>query len=217
LKLRVYTLWLKLGRHDASEGLQDLTAGFGIRGMGIDRNGVAWMPLDSGHIGSFDRGKVPGAAQRTGCGEGRETPRGLYLLSAPGDPVIRAIPAPKKTPTTSGSTSTTYWGSAAMYRSLPNQSDSLHALVGGGIVELRMPYLMGFFAKGIDRRIDDPAGRAAVSGSPQATARRSTSKASTPPPQARPARPRRPCRARWSCSSSSVPTRSPIKSMTITD
>ena len=37
-----------------------------------------------------------------------------------------------------------------------NQSDSLHALVGGRVVELRVPYPMGFFAKGIDGRIDDP-------------------------------------------------------------
>jgi hypothetical protein len=37
-----------------------------------------------------------------------------------------------------------------------NQSDSLHALVGGQIVELRVPYPMGFFAKGLEGRIDDP-------------------------------------------------------------
>ena len=37
-----------------------------------------------------------------------------------------------------------------------NQSDSLHALVGGQIIELRVPYPMGFFAKGLEGRIDDP-------------------------------------------------------------
>ena len=37
-----------------------------------------------------------------------------------------------------------------------NESDSLHALVGGQMVELRVPYPMGFFAKGLDGRIDDP-------------------------------------------------------------
>jgi len=37
-----------------------------------------------------------------------------------------------------------------------NQSDSLHAPVGEQIVELRVPYPTGFFAKGIDGRIDDP-------------------------------------------------------------
>ena len=37
-----------------------------------------------------------------------------------------------------------------------NQSDSLHALVGGAVIQLRVPYPMGFFAKGLDGRIDDP-------------------------------------------------------------
>jgi hypothetical protein len=54
--------------------------GSGIRGMDVDRNGVAWLPLDSGHIASFDRRKCQGAAQRTGCRKGREMPRGLFVL-----------------------------------------------------------------------------------------------------------------------------------------
>ena len=33
---------------------------------------------------------------------------------------------------------------------------SLHALVDGRVIGLRVPYPMGFFAKGIDGRIDDP-------------------------------------------------------------
>ena len=33
---------------------------------------------------------------------------------------------------------------------------SLHALVDGRLIGLRVPYPMGFFAKGIDGRIDDP-------------------------------------------------------------
>ena len=37
-----------------------------------------------------------------------------------------------------------------------NQSDSLHALVNGEFVELRVPYPMGFFTKGLEGRIDDP-------------------------------------------------------------
>ncbi len=38
-----------------------------------------------------------------------------------------------------------------------NQSDALHALVNGRVVELRVPYPMGLFAKQIDGRIDDAA------------------------------------------------------------
>ena len=37
-----------------------------------------------------------------------------------------------------------------------NNSDSLNALRDGKFVELRVPYPMGFFAKGLDGRIDDP-------------------------------------------------------------
>jgi len=37
-----------------------------------------------------------------------------------------------------------------------NASDSLEALVDGRFVTLRVPYPMGFHAKGLDGRIDDP-------------------------------------------------------------
>ena len=37
-----------------------------------------------------------------------------------------------------------------------NLNDSLIALVDGKFVNLRVPYPMGFFAKGVDGRIDDP-------------------------------------------------------------
>jgi hypothetical protein len=37
-----------------------------------------------------------------------------------------------------------------------SQSHSLHALVGGQIIELRVLHPMGFFAKGLEGRIDDP-------------------------------------------------------------
>ena len=37
-----------------------------------------------------------------------------------------------------------------------NMSDSLEALVDGKFVTLRVPYPMGFHAKGMDGRIDDP-------------------------------------------------------------
>ena len=39
-----------------------------------------------------------------------------------------------------------------------NQNDALLAWVNGAWVEMRVPYPMGFYAKGLDGRIDDPAG-----------------------------------------------------------
>ena len=68
-----------------------------------------------------------------------------------------------------------------------NMSDSLEALVDGKFVTLRVPYPMGFHAKGLDGRIDDrdhAAGRAAACGRPMRAARPTTSKAA----RARPAR-----------------------------
>ena len=37
--------------------------GFGARGGDIDSKGVVWVSMGSGHIGSFDRRKMQGAAQ----------------------------------------------------------------------------------------------------------------------------------------------------------
>ena len=37
-----------------------------------------------------------------------------------------------------------------------NTTDSLLALVNGEVVKMQVPYPLGFFAKGLDGRIDDP-------------------------------------------------------------
>ena len=39
-----------------------------------------------------------------------------------------------------------------------NLFDGVHALVGGKFVTLRIPYPLGFYAKGLEGRIDDAAG-----------------------------------------------------------
>jgi hypothetical protein len=94
-----------------------------------------------------------------------------------------------------------------------NQSDSLHALVGGAMVQLRVPYPMGFFAKGLDGRIDDPKvgwkGRGLWVTSGNRTP--CTSKASTRRTRARPAPLRKRSRARWWCSSRFARMRSRIR------
>jgi hypothetical protein len=38
-----------------------------------------------------------------------------------------------------------------------NLFDGVHALLGGRFVTLRIPYPLGFYAKGLEGRIDDPA------------------------------------------------------------
>ncbi|MGA7863592.1 MAG: carboxypeptidase-like regulatory domain-containing protein, partial [Stellaceae bacterium] len=46
--------------------------GFGIRGMEVDRNGVAWLPLDSGHLASFDPRKCQGPLNGPGAEKGEK-------------------------------------------------------------------------------------------------------------------------------------------------
>jgi hypothetical protein len=131
--------------------------GFGIRGMDIDRNGVVWMPLDSGHIGSFDRRKCKGPLNGPGAELGDKCPEGFAFYPIPG-PGFQGD---------SGAAENPYYVWVDQHDILGlgantpiatgNQSDSLHALVGGQVLELRVPYPMGFFAKGLDGRIDDPA------------------------------------------------------------
>ena len=62
--------------------------GFGIRGMDVDRNGVAWLPLDSGHIASFDRRKCKGPLNGPGAEKGEKCPEGFsfYALAGTGLP-----------------------------------------------------------------------------------------------------------------------------------
>ena len=185
--------------------------GFGIRGMDIDRQGVVWMPLDSGHVGSFDRRKCKGPLNGPGAELGNKCPEGFTFYPIPG-PGFQGDPGAEENPYYTWVDQHNILG---LGNDVPittgNQSDSLHALVGGRIVELRVPYPMGFFAKGLDGRIDDAAagwkGRS-LWVTFRATARRCTSKAST---HRRRAPPARRCQARWWSSSSCGPIRWRIK------
>ena len=57
---------------------------------------------------------------------------------------------------TTGWISSTRWGSEEHAHRHRQFIDSLLALVNGKCVVLRVPYPLGFFAKGMDGRIDDP-------------------------------------------------------------
>ena len=132
--------------------------GFSPRGMDVDGNGVVWVALGSGHLASFDRTQVQRSAQRAE-GHRPALPRRLDAI-----PDARArnsrtsrIPAARTRITTSGWISSTRWDSAKTRRSSPAiSSDSLIALVNGKFVIMRVPYPLGFFAKGMDGRFDDP-------------------------------------------------------------
>ena len=130
--------------------------GYGIRGMDVDRDGVVWVPLDSGHIASFDRRKCSGPLNGPGAERGEKCPEGWTFYPLPGPGFVGD----------SGAAESPYYLWVDQHDILGlgantpiatgNQSDSLHALVGGRIVELRVPYPMGFYAKNIDGRIDNP-------------------------------------------------------------
>jgi hypothetical protein len=130
--------------------------GYGIRGMDVDRSGVVWMPLDSGHIASFDRRKCEGPLNGPDAEQGNKCPEGFAFFPIPG-PGFQGDPGAAENPYYAWVDQHDILGLGAdVPIATGNQSDSLHALVGGQIVELRVPYPMGFFAKGIDGRIDDP-------------------------------------------------------------
>ncbi len=131
--------------------------GYSPRGMDIDGNGVIWAPLASGHLASFDRRKCKILAGPAATG--KHCPEGWTLYSLPG-PQFKTVTAP-------GSAEASYYvwvdqhNTFGLGANVPfatgNASDSLHALVDGKFVELRVPYPMGFYAKGLDGRIDDAA------------------------------------------------------------
>ena len=132
-------------------------SGFSPRGMDIDRNGVVWVALASGHLASFDRHKCKGPLNGPKA-TGRQCPEGWTLYQTPG---------PKfKNVTGSGSADSHYYvwvdqfDTLGLGKNTPiitgNSSDSLVALVNGQFTILRVPYPMGFYAKGMDGRFDDP-------------------------------------------------------------
>lgn len=130
--------------------------GYGPRGMDIDRNGVVWVPLASGHLASFDRRRCKVLNGPTATGE--HCPQGWSLYPFPG-PQFQGVTDP-------GSAQASYYtwvdqhNTFGLGRNVPfatgNLADSLEALVEGTFVTLRIPYPMGFHAKGMDGRIDDP-------------------------------------------------------------
>ena len=130
--------------------------GYSPRGMDIDSNGVVWASLASGHLASFDRRKCKGPLNGPAA-TGQHCPEGWTLYPFPG-PQFAGV-------TGSGSAEASYYtwvdqhDTFGLGRNVPiatgNASDALLALVDGKFIVLRVPYPMGFYAKGMDGRIDD--------------------------------------------------------------
>ena len=132
--------------------------GYGARGGDIDRNGVYWVSLSSGHLGEFDRRKCKGPLNGPKAATGKHCPEGWTLHVLPG-PQFRDV-------TDGGSVESSYYtwvdqfDISGLGRNVPiatgNQNDSLVVLVNGKFVNLRVPYPVGFFTKWVEGRIDDP-------------------------------------------------------------
>jgi hypothetical protein len=130
--------------------------GFSPRGMDVDRNGVAWVALASGHLGSFDRTKcaVLNGPQATG----QHCPEGWTFHTEP-LPQLGGVETP-------GSAEASYYtwvdwfGSLGLGENVPintgNASEGLLVWNDGEWVVLRVPYPLGFYTKWMDGRIDDP-------------------------------------------------------------
>jgi len=135
-------------------------SGFSPRGMDIDSKGIVWSALASGHMASFDRKLCKGPLNGPIAATGKACPEGWKLYTIPG-------PQFKGVAMKGGSAESPYYDWVDQFDTLGlgkdvaiatgNNSDALFALVNEKWVTMRVPYPMGYFAKGMDGRIDDAA------------------------------------------------------------
>jgi hypothetical protein len=129
------------------------------RGMDIDRNGVAWVALASGHMASFDRRKCKGPLNGPSA-TGPQCPEGWTIYQEP-VPQMKGVSDP-------GSAESSYYTWVDQFDTLGlgantpintgNESEGLLVLKDGKFVVLRVPYPLGYYTKWMDGRIDDPNG-----------------------------------------------------------
>jgi hypothetical protein len=133
--------------------------GFSPRGGDVDRNGVFWAALSSGHLASFDRRKCEGPLNGP-TATGQHCPEGWTFYPEP-LPQLQGV-------NDRGSAGASYYtwvdqfDSFGLGPNVPistgNAADGLLALKDGQWIVLRVPYPTGFFTKWMDGRIDDPRG-----------------------------------------------------------
>jgi hypothetical protein len=133
--------------------------GFSPRGGDVDRNGVYWTALASGHLASFDRRKCK-APLNGPKATGQHCREGWTLYTEP-LPQMAGVTDP-------GSAEGSYYtwvdqfDTSGLGANTPintgNASEGLLALKDGKWVVMRVPYPLGFYTKWVDGRIDDPKG-----------------------------------------------------------
>jgi hypothetical protein len=131
--------------------------GFGPRGGDIDKQGRVWVSLASGHMGVFDRRLCKGPLNGPNA-TGNHCPEGWAFHKYPG-PGFKGIG--------DNSAEASYYSWVDQHdtfglgddvpMSTANLMDGLVALAKDGtMVSIRVPYPLGFYAKGFDGRVDDP-------------------------------------------------------------
>jgi hypothetical protein len=132
--------------------------GFAPRGIDVDSKGVVWAPLSSGHYASFDRSKCKSRLNGPSAATGQQCPEGWTLYPFPGPNYKGAVE--------NGAADSAYYNFVDRFDMLGvgqdvplatgNLSEGLLVLLNGRFITLRVPYPMGYYAKGLDGRIDDP-------------------------------------------------------------
>ena len=146
--------YYELPLNEAGEPIE----GYSPRGMDVDRDGVAWVALASGHVASFDRRKVTSPLNGPKA-TGQHAREGWTFYPEP-LPQMQGVIG-------SGSAEASYYtwvdqfDTFGLGRNIPintgNASEGLLALKDGKWVILRVPYPLGFYTKWVDGRIDDPS------------------------------------------------------------
>jgi hypothetical protein len=157
-----FLVHVTLGANPSETALSEIfrppEGSFGARGIDLDSRGVAWSPLASGELASFDRRKCKEAIGGPEAATGRLCPEGWTLYRFPG-PQFSGVGG-------SGSADQAYYvwvdrfNTLGLGRDVPivssNGNESLLALVEGKFINIHIPYPMPFFSKNVDGRIDDP-------------------------------------------------------------
>ena len=128
----------------------------GLRGGDIGKDGVLYGSGSAGHLIAFDRSKCKQPLNGPNA-NGQHCPEGFTLHKYPG-------PGFDDVPNSSAEASYYTWvdhhNAVGLGENVPistaNLQDGFAALVNGKMVLMRVPYPMGYYAKGLDARIDDP-------------------------------------------------------------
>jgi hypothetical protein len=147
-------------RFDPRTRLSELYAipreGIGVRGGDIDKNGVLWGSGSNGGLISFDRRKCKAPLSGPKA-TGHHCPEGFAYHRYPG-PGFEGFE--KDSAEASYYTWVDHHNTVGIGENVPistaNLQDGFVAYKDGKMILMRVPYPMGFYAKGMDGRIDDP-------------------------------------------------------------